>query len=201
MKKVFLSSIFIMFLFSIIPLTLFADSWPDEGQDVEVNKESPFDNSSIFDSESISEEDDYLTVDETQTSNQEDVQEQIISPIDSEMQEITNKRAPIFDDSVREIGEIDYTDVSKLLPDVSIDDAVEWGQRKTYEIIQLMQTFVQPICIICFIISAFMFLFGTIASNNWAGRGLMGIFMSSIVYALVMFAPVIVQTFTAWVST
>lgn len=185
MKKLMKKGTILLFsLVMLLPITAQASAWPSENE-TEVISSNPFSSEVVFDS---------TTSEQSSSSSQE------YSVFDSQNQTIEEQRVPIFDSSIRDIGEIDYTDTSDLLPDVSMDDAVEWAQRKSYEVIQLLQTFVQPICVIAFIICAFMLLFGTIAHNQLAGRGLMGLIISSVVYGLVMFAPVIVQTFTAWLS-
>lgn len=174
----------------LVAPTFATNGWPTEDTQVEV-----------FDTQ-ISETQERVNVfDSTPQSNQTDtINSTEMSPTDGSINTQVDKQQN-FNTTIKDVKEVDYTDTTDLLPDVSIDDAVEWGQRKSYEIIHLMQTFVQPICVIAFIISAFLFLFGTVANNNLASQGLMGLFCSAIVYALVMFAPVIVQTFTAWVAS
>ena len=52
--------------------------------------------------------------------------------------------------------------------------------------------------IIIFIISALFTLVGTIGRGDLSGRGLWGMVISAIVYAIVLYAPVILQAFVSF---
>ena len=86
------------------------------------------------------------------------------------------------------------------IPTVYIDDIVEWTNRKGFEIVHFLQIIIQPLTIIIFIIAAFLLLFGSIGSGEVAGRGLFGMVTSVVVYALVLYAPLIMNLFVGWIS-
>lgn len=90
-----------------------------------------------------------------------------------------------------------YTDT---IPDVTIDDWIIWGNRKGFEVVRFLQVVAQPIVIIVFIVSAFMVLFGSIGRGDLSGKGMWGMVVSAIVHALILYAPLLLQTFVGWVS-
>ena len=51
-----------------------------------------------------------------------------------------------------------YSQYSDTLPDVSIDDLIDWSNKKGFEIIKFLQTFIQPFAIIMFMISEILML-------------------------------------------
>ena len=87
------------------------------------------------------------------------------------------------------------------IPEVSIDDAIDWANRKGFEVIHFLQAVVQPFAIIIFIISSFITLIGSIGRGDLASKGMYGLVISAVMYALVLYAPVILQTFVGWVSS
>ena len=55
--------------------------------------------------------------------------------------------------------------------------------------------------IIIFIIAAFMTLIGCIGKSDMVGKGVWGMVLSVVVYAAVLYAPVILQSFVGWVAS
>ena len=94
-----------------------------------------------------------------------------------------------------------YTETQDILPEVTIDDAINWANKKGYEIINFLQVLVQPFAIIVFIISALFTLVGSIGRGDLSGRGLWGMVVSVIVYAMVLYAPVIIKAFVSFLTT
>lgn len=91
-----------------------------------------------------------------------------------------------------------YEDV---MPNVTTDDLLQWATTKGNEIIYLLQVFCQPFAIIIFIVAAFMTLIGSIGKGDLVGKGVWGMVCSCLVYAGVLYAPVILQTFVGWVAS
>ena len=89
----------------------------------------------------------------------------------------------------------------ELVPNTSTDDILNWATTKGNEIIYVLQIFCQPFAIIIFIIAAFMTLIGCIGKSDMVGKGAWGMVLSVIVYAAVLYAPVILQTFVGWVAS
>lgn len=91
-----------------------------------------------------------------------------------------------------------YIDV---MPVVSTNDILKWATTKGNEIIYFLQIIVQPFTIIIFIIAAFITLVGSIGRGDMVGKGLWGMICSVLVYAAVLYAPVILQTFVGWIAS
>lgn len=87
------------------------------------------------------------------------------------------------------------------LPEVSVDDAANWIERKGFEIIHLMQKFMQPFAIVIFIASAMMALVGVFGRGQTTSKGLIGMFLALIIYAVGLYAPEIVDIFLSWVRS
>lgn len=93
-----------------------------------------------------------------------------------------------------------YAKYSDTLPDVSIDDLIDWSNRKGFEIIKFLQTFIQPFAIIIFMIAAIMVLIGSIGNSQLATKGMMGLVMSVITYSCCIYAPSILSVLVAWLG-
>lgn len=91
-----------------------------------------------------------------------------------------------------------YIDV---MPVVSTNDILNWATTKGNEIIYFLQIIVQPFTIIIFIIAAFITLIGSIGRGDMVGKGLWGMITAVLVYAAVLYAPVILQTFVGWIAS
>lgn len=87
------------------------------------------------------------------------------------------------------------------LPQTSMDDILNWATTKGNEVIYVLQIFCQPFAIIIFIIAAFMTLIGCIGKADMVGKGVWGMILSVVVYAAVLYAPVILQAFVGWVAS
>lgn len=76
---------------------------------------------------------------------------------------------------------------------VTTEIMVEWILRKGNELISIMQVVARPFAIIIFIFSAGLALIGAITKGDMMIRGLMGMGLSSVIYALVLCAPAIIN--------
>ena len=101
---------------------------------------------------------------------------------------------PIYD------GSTGIEDIGSQLPVTTTDDILNWATTKGNEIIYTLQIFCQPFAILIFIIAAFMTLIGCIGKGDMVGKGVWAMVMSVVVYAAVLYAPVILQTFVGWVA-
>lgn len=84
------------------------------------------------------------------------------------------------------------------IPNVTIDDAKDLVEKKTYDVVSLLQVFAKPFTIICFIISAIVTVMGAFGRGGYVSKGILGMFISGLVYTAVMYAPQIVQFFSTW---
>lgn len=87
------------------------------------------------------------------------------------------------------------------LPDASIDDINDWIDRKGFEIIGILQKFVQPFSVIVFIGCAILTLIGAFGNGRLVSAGLLGMVIALIMYAIVIFAPEIMDVFLNWVRS
>lgn len=87
------------------------------------------------------------------------------------------------------------------LPTVSTDDINDWTERKGFEIIGVLQKFVQPFAIVMFIGCAILTLIGAFGNGKMVSRGLLGMFITLIVYVVVLYAPEIMDVFLGFVRS
>lgn len=107
----------------------------------------------------------------------------------------TNKVEAISRDAINTNSKkFDYSP-DKEVPSVSIDQANSWAERKGFDVVKFLQTVVQPLAVIAFIVFAFVALFGFI------GKGLLGMGISVLVYTGVLFAPELLNFFSRWLSS
>lgn len=93
-----------------------------------------------------------------------------------------------------------YYVIDDGLPKATTDDIVDWADRKGFEIVGLLQKIAQPFAIIVFIGSAFMSLFGILGNGHLVSKGVTGMIIAVIIYAVVLYAPEIMDIFLAWVK-
>lgn len=91
-----------------------------------------------------------------------------------------------------------YIDV---MPVVTTDDILQWAVTKGNEIIYLLQVICQPFAIIIFIIAAFMTLVGAVGKGDLVGKGVFSMIIACVVYAVALYAPIILQTFVGWIAS
>lgn len=97
------------------------------------------------------------------------------------------------------------TDVSNSdnpagLPNASIEDLQQKAESKMFSIVSLLQTVGKPFFIICFIISLVFVIIGLFGrAGVW--KGVIGMFLSGILYACVMYAPEIVEWIQIWAAS
>jgi len=89
--------------------------------------------------------------------------------------------------------------VGDFIPKVTIDDFNKWTERKGAELIGFLQRLAYPIVLVMFIIFAFKSLAGIFGNGAVASKGIFGMVMSLVVYALIQYSPLILYLFTDWV--
>ena len=86
------------------------------------------------------------------------------------------------------------------LPTASIEDLQDKAESKMFSIVSLLQTIGKPFFIVCFIISTVFTIIGLFGrAGVW--KGVIGMFLSGILYACVMYAPEIVQWIQIWAAS
>lgn len=84
------------------------------------------------------------------------------------------------------------------LPNVQIDQAQKFVERKGFEVVGLLQKFVQPFAIFIFIICAMMAGVGTFGNSQLVGKGIWGMVIAVLIYAVVLSAPELLDFMNAW---
>lgn len=87
------------------------------------------------------------------------------------------------------------------LPDFTIDDASNWAERKGFEVVGFLQKFIQPFAIVIFIGSGIIALVGAFGNSRLVSRGFVGMLIALVIYAVVLYAPEIMDAFLNWVSS
>lgn len=90
-------------------------------------------------------------------------------------------------------------DPNAELPDVSIDQATDWADRKGEDATNFLQVGGQWIAVLVFIISAIMTVLGAVAGK--VSKGLIGIFLSIVMYTGITFAPMLIDFFSQWLAS
>ena len=86
------------------------------------------------------------------------------------------------------------------LPNASIDDLQSKAESKMFSVVTLLQTIGKPFFIVCFIIATVITIVGLFGrAGVW--KGVIGMFVSGILYACVMYAPEIVQWIQIWAAS
>lgn len=110
----------------------------------------------------------------------------------------SNGVAPI--EANQEVNDITISGDNQL-PNVSLDDATDLVERKTYDVVKIMQVFARPFSIIIFIFSALMALFGAVTKGGYVSKGLIGMFIAGLIFTATMYAPEIVAFFSGWLTS
>lgn len=90
-------------------------------------------------------------------------------------------------------------DPNSELPSATIDQATDWADRKGSDATYFLQVGGQWIAIVMFIVSAVLTMFGAVGGKS--SRGLMGVFLSVVMYAGITFAPTLIEFFTQWLAS
>ena len=89
----------------------------------------------------------------------------------------------------------------KANPIITTDQIVDYILRKGNELISIFQTFAQPFCIIFFIFGCGCMLIGSITKSSLTSKGITGTLLSVIVYALILYSPILVNTLVSYLAT
>lgn len=203
MKKLIM---FLAFLVASIPITGPAVGarastdigWPVEIEATGINEEIPepiIEEDIILEEEIVQETEALSPVDDTTTGIEDKV-------VFGEEYDLVNRlgNSKVNSAELTEAQKI-YSGYSDVVPVVTTDQMVEWILRKGNELISILQVFAQPFAIIIFIISAAICLIGSLTKGNMASKGLMGMISSALLYTAVLYAPLLVNTFTGFMGS
>lgn len=122
---------------------------------------------------------------------------------------LTVKSNAVDGNTINDVTTIDLENVDDskpisgddVLPVVTIDDAKDLVERKTFDVVELLQVFGKPFSVIMFILCAIVTLFGTITKSSAVGKGIFGMFITGIAYTGIMYAPEIMNFFSSWFAS
>lgn len=87
------------------------------------------------------------------------------------------------------------------LPNVQIEQAKDFAERKGFDIVNLLQVFGQPFAIILFIFGAFVAGIGALAKSSAMAKGFIVMGIAVLVYAAVLSAPELLDFGNAWLKS
>lgn len=90
-------------------------------------------------------------------------------------------------------------DGSAEIPKVTSNDINKWSQKKGFEIVEILQRFAQPFCIIMFIIGGIVAITGSVFNKRLVPKGIGCMAICGLLYAIILFAPDILDNFVRWV--
>ena len=88
-----------------------------------------------------------------------------------------------------------------LTPDVNMTDAEDYIDEKGFELIGLFQKVAQIFVIISFIFCGFMALAGAFGNGQLVGKGLWGMALTAVIFAVITYAPELLDAFVAWTAS
>ncbi|MEK3956042.1 hypothetical protein [Psychrobacillus sp. FSL K6-1464] len=87
------------------------------------------------------------------------------------------------------------------VPNVQIEQAKDFVERRGFDVVGLMQTFGQPFAIILFIFGAFLTGAGAMGKSSGAAKGVIVMVIAILVYAAVLSGPELMDFGNAWLKS
>lgn len=87
------------------------------------------------------------------------------------------------------------------IPETESSKIASFIERKGFEVVELMQGFVQPFAIIVFIACAIMSLIGAFGNGHLISRGIIGMLIAATLYVVALYAPEILDSFLSWTTS
>lgn len=85
----------------------------------------------------------------------------------------------------------------QIVDKVTVDDFVNWVDRKGAEVIGAAQQIAKPICMILFIGSLAMAAFGIFGNDQMVGKGIFGCIIIAVVYGAISIAPFLLEALSS----
>lgn len=92
-------------------------------------------------------------------------------------------------------------DASAGLQKTTVKEIQSKVNEKGFDVVHILQTVGKPLAVICFIVSAFVFMFSLIMKSNMMVRSGISMLISAAVYGLISVAPQIVQMISYWMQS
>lgn len=105
------------------------------------------------------------------------------------------------DDTYSDVESRTKKQINEAIPNVSMNDAMNLVEHKTFDVVKLLQVFGKPFAMICMIGCALMVLVGAFGKGGYVGKGLLGMFISGVIYTAILYAPQIVEFFSRWLAS
>lgn len=87
------------------------------------------------------------------------------------------------------------------IPETESSEVASFIERKGFEVVELLQVFVQPFAIIVFIACAIMSLIGAFGNGHLISRGIIGMLIAATLYVVALYAPEILDSFLSWTTS
>lgn len=87
------------------------------------------------------------------------------------------------------------------VPNVTIDQATTWAEKKGFDVVHFLQKTARPFAIIFFIVCGIMAVFGVFGNGSMLSRGLVGAGIVAGVYAGILYAEPLLSWFVGWLSS
>ena len=87
------------------------------------------------------------------------------------------------------------------IPNVQVEQASSYVERKGFELVSFLQRFAQPFAVIMFIGCAILALVGAFGNASLVGKALVGMAIILVVYAVILYAPELLDFFVAWTTS
>ena len=84
-------------------------------------------------------------------------------------------------------------------PLTTTEEMTDWILRKGNEMIAILQTLAEPVCLVFFIIGCFLCLIGTLTKR--AGQGLITMISSAFLYAAILYSPLLVNSIPSFIAS
>lgn len=92
-------------------------------------------------------------------------------------------------------------DASAGLQQTTVKEIQSKVNEKGFDVVHILQTVGKPLAVICFIVSAFVFMFSLIMKSNMMVRSGISMLIAAAVYGLISVAPQIVQMISYWMQS
>lgn len=87
------------------------------------------------------------------------------------------------------------------VPNVQIEQAKTFVERKGFDVVELLQVFAQPFAIILFIFGAFVALMGAFGKSSSMMKGVLVMAIAVVIYAVTLSAPELIDFGNAWLKS
>lgn len=127
----------------------------------------------------------------------------IVFATDETVDEPTEETSTEISDNVKKAIDKTWDDSDDLylnggIKEVTLAEASSKFERKLYDVVDFLQTIVQPFAIVIFILGGLMVMVGHMGNHSFAGKGYIVMFFSGVMYVAILFSPEILNFVLVW---